>query len=451
MPAGLVARAARADVLAGLELREEASREATALLGDLKRGRWPLTRGQFEHLIDEAVRLGATGGPSPLDVAVASAVSDLWTTWRTQPTPRGSKLVREGDVPLLVMWRTSADRLAAWVVEPRALLKRVADPGPDISLTDAEGFAVAGSADDPDGRVTRAIAETRLPWSVHVGRDGSPAAAPGLTRGRLVLAGLVVMLGFLAAGSYFIGRAVKQEMDLARLQSDFVSAVSHEFRTPLAAMRQLSELLAAGRVPLAERRQQYYDSLAGESRRLQRLVENLLNFGRFEAGARPYQLEPLDARALVEQVVAEFQSSLPHPACPIEVHGSGDPVALLADREAMALALHNLIDNAVKYSGAGRTVRVEWARRDDRVALSVRDEGPGVAADERARIFQKFVRGAAAAAANVRGTGVGLAMVRRIALAHGGTVGVSSEPGAGSCFTITLPVSVPREKHLLSG
>ena len=249
------------------------------------------------------------------------------------------------------------------------------------------------------------------------------------------------MVTFLVAGLYFIGRAVTQEMDLAQLQSDFVSAVSHEFRTPLAAMRQLSELLAGGRVAHQERRQQYYESLAGESRRLQRLVENLLNVGRLQAGARPYHLEPLDPRALVEQVVAGFCAELANPGCEIEVSGDTAPVRLLADADAVGLALHNLLDNAVKYGGAGRPVSVSWARQGDRVALRVRDQGPGIPADERSRIFERFVRGTAATAANVRGTGIGLAMVQQVVTSHGGEVTVESAPGAGSVFTMWLPTA----------
>jgi signal transduction histidine kinase len=316
----------------------------------------------------------------------------------------------------------------------------VVTSGTQLALSDAEGV-MAGEVTRPGAGVTRGAFETRLPWSVHVGDAGSPAGSAGSRRRQLVVAGLVVMLGFLATGSYFIGRAVRQERDLARLQADFVSAVSHEFRTPLAAMRQLSELLAAGRVPVDARRQQYYESLAGESRRLQRLVENLLDFSRLEAGGRPYRREPLDPRALVEQVVAEFQAQLSQPECRIEIAGSDAPVVLLADREALALALHNLIDNAVKYSGPGRTVRVEWGRQNDRVALRVRDEGPGIAAGERDRIFKKFVRGAAAA--NVRGTGVGLAMVQLVVAGHGGEVVVDSQPGAGATFTMLLPSAAP--------
>ena len=316
-----------------------------------------------------------------------------------------------------------------------------ADPHIAVALSDPEGVAVAGILNGPGRKAIRTPTDTRLPWTVHARVAAEGATRSGLTRGRLTVIGLGMMLTFLVAGFYFIGRAVKQEMDLARLQSDFVSAVSHEFRTPLAAMRQLSELLAEGRVPHQERRQQYYESLAGESRRLQRLVENLLNFGRLQAGARPYRLEPLDPRALVEQVVAEFRSGLSRPDCQIDVSGDDEPVRLLADADAVALALHNLLDNAVKYAGASPSVSVSWARQGDRVALRVRDQGPGIAADERTRIFERFVRGTAAAAANVRGTGIGLAMVQQVVTSHGGEVTVESAPGAGSVFTMWLPMA----------
>ena len=281
---------------------------------------------------------------------------------------------------------------------------------------------------------------TPLPWTVHTRIAASGATRSGLTRGRLTVLGLGMMLTLLVASVYFIGRAVKQEMDLVRLRSDFVSAVSHEFRTPLAAMRQLSELLAEGRVPHQERRQQYYESLAGESRRLQRLVENLLNFGRLQAGARPYRLEPLDPRALVEQVVAEFRSGLLPSRCQIDVSGDDAPVRLLADAMPWRSLCTPSRQRREVCRGSSR-VSVSWARQGDRVALRVRDQGPGIAADERSRIFERFVRGTAAAAANVRGTGIGLAMVQQVVTSHGGEVTVESSPGAGSEFTIWLPMA----------
>ena len=228
-------------------------------------------------------------------------------------------------------------------------------------------------------------------------------------------------------------------MELARLQSDFVAAVSHEFRTPLAAMRQLSELLAAGRVPSEDRRQQHYESLAGESRRLQGLVENVLDFGALEAGTRAFSLEPVDPRMFIEQVVAEFRSQMGQPDCRIELTGNTGTLRLLADAEALSVALRNLLDNAVKYSRSTGAIRVNWTAEGDRIALRVHDEGPGIDPIEQRRIFQKFVRGSAATSAKVKGAGLGLAMVHHIVAGHGGEVRVSSEPGAGATFTLLLP------------
>jgi len=223
------------------------------------------------------------------------------------------------------------------------------------------------------------------------------------------------------------------------MQADFVAAVSHEFRTPLTSMRQLSEILAAGRAPSEERRQVYYETLVRETSRLERLIEALLNFGRMEAGRRPYRFEELDVAALVCRVAAEFEGHMAATGRRIEIDGSPSRCPIEADPEAISVALRNLVDNAIKYSPGHPTVWMEWARENDCVAIRVRDEGPGIARSERKAIFRKFVRGTAAAAANVRGSGLGLAMVRHIVTAHRGAVTLASQPGQGSTFTILLP------------
>lgn len=448
LPADLVARDAGIRLLDQRGRRDTARDGAQSLQRDLAAARWKLTSGQYEQYTEDADRI-AGGSAQPRErIAIARAVGDLWATWRTHPTPRGRALFR-ADATLLVVWRSTAkDQLAAWVVPPDRLLARLTpEAGFTISIGAGDGVILAGTREaSPQGSqgVVRTTADTGLPFAVLATSTRAGADATGFTHGQFVVLGLGVMLIFLVVGSYFIGRAVKQEMDLARLQTDFVSAVSHEFRTPLASMRQLSELLAAGRVPLEARRQHYYESLASESRRLQRLVENLLEFGKLEAGARPYQIEPIDPGALVEAAVTGFQSQLTRPECRIESSGEATLVRVLADPEAVTLALHNLMDNAVKYSG-GRTVRVDWAPEGDRIAFSVRDEGLGIAPDEQSRIFRKFVRGASATAANVKGTGVGLAIVQLIVTGHGGEIRVASEINRGSTFTIVLPAARPDE------
>jgi signal transduction histidine kinase len=442
MPAELLGRKAIIEVLEEAGRPEDAKREGSALLTDLAAARWVLNRGQYEVSVETAAR--AAGLPPPVEgLEFADRIESLWTRWRQHLPPRGRELQRSGNRAFLVVWRATPDRLGAWVVDPAALVADLKlDPAFALTLSDfTDGSLVLGPAIPSGRKAIRTSADMRLPWTMHVARGPSSYPRAGVTRGQLVLGGFGLMLVFLAAGSYFIGRAVRQETELARLQADFVAAVSHEFRTPLAAMRQFSELLAAGRVAGDQKRQHYYESPASESRRLQRLVESLLNFGRLEAGARTYELAPIETRALVETVVSDYQTQLGRASCEIEVDGPPDGTMVMADRDAVALALHNLLDNAVKYSGGDRPVRIEWGRQGDRVAVSVRDHGPGLATEEQGRVFQKFVRGTAATSGNVRGTGIGLATVQLVAAGHGGEVSVRSTPGDGATFTLFLPAA----------
>ncbi len=285
----------------------------------------------------------------------------------------------------------------------------------------------------------RTAAESHLPWTLYVTRAKGVRDAGVLASQRFTLFGMAVMVVFLIAGTYFIARAIRRETAVSRLQSDFVSAVSHEFRSPLTSMRQLSEILAFGRLPSEDRRQRYYETLVNETERLQRLVEKLLNFGGMEAGKRQYHFEPLDTAPLVEHVAKEFERQIAGSGRLIELHGTSSGCRIEADREALSIALRNLVDNALKYSPDYPTVWVEWERENESVAIRVRDKGPGIPASERKAIFHKFVRGSAAVSGGVKGMGVGLAMVHHIVTAHGGEIRVASEPGQGSTFTVLLP------------
>jgi len=174
--------------------------------------------------------------------------------------------------------------------------------------------------------------------------------------------------------------------------------------------------------------------------RLQRLVEALLDFGRMEAGRRPYRFERLDAGALAHDVTEEFRREAAGHGFAVECSLNGDPCPVNADSEALSRALWNLLDNAAKYSGESRRIDVGVERAGGVVRLLVRDYGLGVPAGERQRIFDKFVRGEAARALGIKGTGIGLAMVKHIVAAHGGRVEVAAGCGKGSVFTIALPV-----------
>jgi signal transduction histidine kinase len=200
-------------------------------------------------------------------------------------------------------------------------------------------------------------------------------------------------------------------------------------------------MLADGDEPGAERRRQYYQVLAGETRRLHRLVEGLLNFGRMEAGAHEYRFETLDPAELVREVVAEFQAQVAANGRNVALQINGSGVRVKADPEALGRALWNLLDNAVKYSPDCPTVWVEVGSAASAVTIRVRDQGVGIPVAERKRIFGKFVRGCSTKTSGVKGTGIGLTMAQHIVRAHGGHLRVESEPGRGSTFTILLPSS----------
>jgi signal transduction histidine kinase len=290
-----------------------------------------------------------------------------------------------------------------------------------------------------DGATERASSATGLPWTLFVwSTDVQAEVQQFAARRRLLLGGLALVLVVICAGSYFIARAFARELAVARLQSDFVSAVSHEFRTPLTALRQLSEIFNEDRPLHEERRKTYYQALDRATGRLDKLVEGLLDFGRMEAGAMVYRETDLDAGTLVKSVVNDFQREVGDRGYLVELKVADDLPAVRGDSEALGRALWNLLDNATKYSSGCKTIWVEVEREGRELAIHVRDHGIGIPAQEQHQILRKFVRGAAAA--GIKGTGIGLAMVKHIVDAHGGTLRVESTPGQGSTFSILLPI-----------
>jgi signal transduction histidine kinase len=378
-------------------------------------------------------------------VSVAEAVSQWWSGFGRDPSQRGQATIWCGTDAYLVVWRGPPERRAVLVTTPASLLRPLLkEAGLSYAAVDSDGRVVAGRRDPAVRSVVRTPAETRLPWTLYLasGQKRDFAGLLGRQRFLLFITGIVAL--FLISGSYLIARAIRREIAVARMQSDFVSAVSHEFRSPLTSIRQLSELLALGRIPNEGRRQIYYETLVRETTRLQRLVEGLLNFGRMEAGARQYRFEPLDTASLVHRVAAEFEPQISAAGRRIEIEGRDEPCIIEADPEALSVALRNLVDNALKYAPDCPSVRVQWGVENSQVAISVHDQGPGIPAEEKKAIFRRFVRGSAAEAANVKGSGVGLAMVHHIVAAHGGNVSLASKPGAGSIFTILLPLRSER-------
>jgi signal transduction histidine kinase len=252
----------------------------------------------------------------------------------------------------------------------------------------------------------------------------------------LTLGGLSFLL---AGGIFFTYRNVSKEMALARLKSDFVSNVSHELRTPLSLIRLYAETLELGRLTSPEKHQEYYCIIRKESERLTALINNILDFSRIEAGRKEYDFRETDMRELVCNTLESYRYQ-------IEQHGFtfeekiGDVPLLRVDREAMARSLVNLVNNALKYSQDRKYIGVNLYRENGSVKLEVIDHGIGIPPHEQHKIFEKFYRVGDPLVHNTKGSGLGLSLVQHIAKAHGGDIAVDSAPGAGSKFTITLPL-----------
>lgn len=436
-PAELVARRESAVLLAAIGRKNVADRELALLASALTDGRYRIDRPTFEYFSEALPK-------RPPVPPMAAAVEAFWTPWQEQPAGRIA-WSRDSDA-FVSVWRNTPNGTAAIVAGVGVLTTSIGE-----SL---KSFRVTARFQDSSGRVvwgeplsappiTRTTHEAGLPWLLQIAPvDSAALQQAAASRSNLFAAGFVLMLLVVSSASYFVFRAVNRELQVARLQSDFVAAVSHEFRTPLTAMCHLTDILERGDASQG-RLADYYRAIGTESRRLHAMVENLLDFGRMDSGRRTYEFCDMNAVDLVERVAQEYGDRSPASTSRIEkvLPACEDHAIVAADREALMLAVRNLLDNALKYSPADAPVRLSVLRHDGRIDISVQDRGAGISSDERRAIFRKFTRGRAARTLNVKGTGIGLTMVDQIVKAHGGRLELDSEPGRGSTFTIRLPVA----------
>jgi signal transduction histidine kinase/tetratricopeptide (TPR) repeat protein len=284
-------------------------------------------------------------------------------------------------------------------------------------------------------------------WSVEFYQPPPPLLSTFLlSRHGIYFYMFLLITGILVFGSVLTVRAVSRELELAKMKSDFVSTISHEFKSPLTSIRQLAEMLHSGRVPSEERRRQYYDVLLEQSERLSLLTENILNLARIEEGRKEFVFEDTDVRTLLRQIVSSIQDRVRHEGFSIELEMPKDLPMIRLDRVAMAQVVTNLIDNAVKYSGESKRICVSASGAGPFLTVAVRDFGIGIRNEDLDRVFERFFRGGDALTRTVKGSGLGLTLVREIVEAHHGTVHAESEPGEGSTFSIKLPLSRGEEK-----
>jgi two-component system phosphate regulon sensor histidine kinase PhoR len=233
---------------------------------------------------------------------------------------------------------------------------------------------------------------------------------------------------------------ITQRRRLEVLRRDFVANASHELKTPVAALRALAETLESALPDDPEAARGFVVRIGREAERLDALVRDLLDLSRVERGA--LAAEPVDMVGLAKEVAESHADRAEERR--IRLRTALLPgTSVRGDRAQLGLMLSNLVDNALRYTGARGTVRIRLDLMDDRVMLQVSDTGEGIPASELPRIFERFYRVDKARARQTGGTGLGLAIVRHVAESHGGTVTVESKVGRGSSFTVTLPVAGP--------
>jgi signal transduction histidine kinase len=359
--------------------------------------------------VDQAARTLAAGCAPAAICATAPGIAAVWT-WTGDPPAAVQLDVPAG--PVTAFYPHDGGPIGIFQLGDRTAAYRI-----DLDAVRRDLAARIGEGDD-----TRRAIEWRNRWAYAVGLGALVV---------LVLVGAFVTLG-----------SASREIRLSRLQTDFVSSVSHELRTPLTSIQMFVETLQSGRLRDPARIRECLDLIGQETERLSRRIERVLGWARMEAGRRIYEFEPVPARAIVEEAIQAVRSQtlLDEPEIAVEI--PEDLPDVHGDRDALVEAVVNLLQNAVRYTPAPRRIAVRAAARGHKVALSVEDNGPGIAARHRKRIFEKFYQAdnLLASPSTGRGTGLGLAIVRAVVRAHGGTIDLDTEVGAGSRFTIWLPI-----------
>ncbi len=320
-----------------------------------------------------------------------------------------------------------------------------AAPDGELAVTVKDGTGnVAVAVGDAQGRGVSAKSRLGFVFTDWEMALYNPRATPRqwARAGFVFNASLAALLALALIGGVSLAlRAADRAVKLSRMKSDFVSNVSHELRTPVASIRVFGELLRMGRAQDPDKVREYGEHIEGESRRLTRLIDNILDFSRIESGRKEYRFESGDVTEVVDAVIRSYEMRLAAQGISIAVDVNGAPLPRITmDTDAIAQAFQNLLDNAVKYSGGSKEVRVTISAENGRVAVAVRDRGIGIPHDEQRKIFERFHRVGTGLVHDVKGSGLGLSIVHHIVDAHGGNVSVESEPGQGSTFTIRLPI-----------
>jgi len=397
--------------------------------------------------LDHADRGAAAIRQEGLRDAIRAAASGSATRWIETAGPAGvpvSFCVAGAGGGAVAAFQADAESVRAAALLP-LLRGFVLHEGVAVRILSPDGRPLDGGPPPEAGGALLASVPVPLP-------AGSAVAAafltdPGLldregARARdLVLALFAAAALALGLGSLLVLRMVRGEVRLARMKADFVSGVSHDLKTPLTSIRMFVETLREGRAPTEEARRECLDVVDREAQRLERLVHRVLDFSRLSAGTRPLALEECDPGRVAREAAQVFRGRLGEEPCDFRLEAPEGLPPVPMDRDAATQALLDLLENARKYTPAeGRRIALRAAASPAGGArFEVEDNGPGIPPGERERVFEEFYRLPGSKEDGSEGAGLGLALVRRIAGAHRGSVRVEDAPGGGSRFVLDLP------------
>ena len=249
-----------------------------------------------------------------------------------------------------------------------------------------------------------------------------------------ILIALLMLLGFA-----FIMYTLNVELRLNKLKSEFISNVSHELKSPLTSIRMMTEMLHHNRVQSEERKSAYYSAMLEESEHLSHLIDNILDFSRIDDDHKKYDFIDLDLDELLCKFLESTRQRLQEPGFEIRYNPPDQVPVIKADKNAILQVFYNLVDNAIKFSGTSRQIDISLFSRDDELLFCVKDYGIGISSKEQEKIFDRFYRGDKPQRLGIKGSGIGLSIVKQIVEAHGGTINIESEVGKGSRVVVRLP------------
>ena len=327
-------------------------------------------------------------------------------------------------------------------VLPEALENVQLNDGMEVVLADLAGRPLSGKRSTSKALplATEYFEDNFPPWKI----DLFQAPAKGLEildlRRNFYFWTILTLLVVLAFGAFLIVRTIAHEIEILKIKSDFVSSVSHEFKTPLTSIKALMERLVDGKVRDAGKMDQYFSIIAQDTDKLTRLVNNLLDFSKIEEGKKEYVCSDTDIVRIATEQVQGFKNERALADREIRLEIRGEIPTLRADADALSRALANLLSNAMKFTPPGKAIRVGLSSDGENVVLEVEDKGIGIHPDELGRVFEKFFQGRNALDQSIKGTGLGLTLVKHIVEAHGGRILVESRLGLGSKFSMVFPI-----------